>query len=315
MPRLTQSQHDGDEGEKWFDSNLPRGWKAHRPWPDVGVDRTVVVLDDSALNGHEFRVQVKAFGLVKRNAEGAVLIPGVKRSTLDYWFLSATPTLVVAVDLSSGEGFYLWHQDIPRDALTKAFVGEVQSLTLTIPPHNRLDASGWTQIGNDLLDHHRSLVRSLRSAEGASRIEPVIHELAEAAKQLTNNDRQRLVIPIEERSSQQEGIIALTDMIQHRAVLRAADMLVDGLDPASPAVREIRDWQSSYHDQAASVFPELDSLPEGDTIPGDFRFTYARQMHSIRPVLILAIVSFIVRLTLGPHNRTNVSDSAPETSF
>ena len=302
MPYLSEAQHQGDAGEMWFEAHLPEKWKAYRPWPDVGVDRVVVVLDESNLNGHEFRVQIKTFRALKI-VENEIVLPGIKRTTLDYWFCSATPTLIVAVDITSRRGYFVWHQDISRERLKKIFEGTAQKVSLRIPSNNNLDQFGWDRIRKDLESHHHGLLWHVRKSLDASLVEPIIHELAQAAKQLANNERQRFIIPIENRSRQQEGILGLIDIVQHKSVLHAADMLLQALEPSSLPYMQIESWRRHYHEVAKSVFPTLDNLEYGDVIPGDFQVKFDRnRIHSTRPTLILAIVGFMVRLTPGPHN-------------
>lgn len=59
MSTLSEGQIRGDLGERWFAAHLPRGWLLQRPTTDIGVDGLVVVCEPGALNGIEFRVQIK----------------------------------------------------------------------------------------------------------------------------------------------------------------------------------------------------------------------------------------------------------------
>lgn len=107
MPYQSEAQIVGDQGENWFISQLPPGWILQPPKRDVGVDGVVVICDKTDLNGREFRVQIKA-SKTPTIRNSMVIIPGVKRSTVEYWFLSPLPTLLVAYDATQNHGFFCY---------------------------------------------------------------------------------------------------------------------------------------------------------------------------------------------------------------
>jgi len=111
MPKQSEGQIIGREGEIWFESQLPSGWVLQPPKSDVGVDGVVVICDTSDLNGREFRIQVKASKKPKIR-ESNIVISRLKYSTIEYWFLSPLPTLIVFYDATEKCGYYRWHIDI-----------------------------------------------------------------------------------------------------------------------------------------------------------------------------------------------------------
>lgn len=127
MPQQSEAQILGDAGELWFQTQLPPGWIPQPPKRDVGVDFVVVICEAGPLNGHEFRVQVKTSKQFNA-ANNAVVITGVKRSTIDYWFTSPVPTMVVAYDHGQRRGYYRWHSDLFHE------LSKLQSDTRTHTP-------------------------------------------------------------------------------------------------------------------------------------------------------------------------------------
>ena len=148
MPHQSDAQVIGDHGERWFETQLPPRWLPQRPTYDVGVDRVVVICEDSDLNGREFRVQVKASRQLNIK-NGSVVLTGIKRSTIDYWFMSPLPTLVVAYDTTQHRGYYCWHADLYpqlKDLERAAEQHEQQATQITFSEGNVLDVSAWDKI-------------------------------------------------------------------------------------------------------------------------------------------------------------------------
>ena len=110
MPKQSKSQTIGREGEKWFESRLPTTWIPQRPTEDVGVDLLVVICDDGALNGLEFKVQVKSSAHWRVN-NGTIAVP-FRRDSLFDLMRGFTPALLVVYDSKSKRGYYAWLNQI-----------------------------------------------------------------------------------------------------------------------------------------------------------------------------------------------------------
>lgn len=297
MPQQSEPQILGDAGELWFQTQLPPGWIAQPPRRDVGVDFLVVICEAGPLNGHEFRVQVKTSRQFQV-ADNSVVIPGVKRSTIDYWFISSVPTMVVAYDHGQRCGYYRWHSDLFDDVRRLQSDTSIQTVSLRIPTQNALVSSAWNDIRQALLWHHRNLRTALHEARDAKSVLPTIHRLAAAVRQLNSIAHQPMPIPDSERTPQREGLLALLEMIQHRDVITAASQLISELVPGSEGAARLGSWVKEYRAGVMSVFPSFDQLPEGDEIPPDFELVYARNLlHVVRPRLLQTALELIMLLT------------------
>ena len=295
MPQQSEAQIVGDSGELWFHTQLPPGWIFQRPTRDVGVDGVVVICEAGPLNGREFRVQVKTSKRFKV-LNGAVVIRGVKRSTIDYWFTSPVPTMVVAYDLDRKQGYYRWHSDLLREVSWLQSDVSRRTVSLTIPTQNALVPDAWNDIRQALRWYQRNLRAALHDARDAKSILPVIHGLAAAARNLNWVDHQP--IPVSERTPQQEGILALLEMIQHRDVVNAVSRLLNELAADSEGAERLKSWIAEYQADVMSVFPTFERMPEGDWIPPDFEVAFARnRIHLVRPRLLQAALELIMLLT------------------
>lgn len=106
--KITQA-HLGDQGELWFAAALPQGWIWQPPRRDFGKDGLIVIRDGSELHNLELSAQIKTSAKPRIRDGHVVLTGGVSRSSIQYWFASPLPTLVVAVDISSRNAWYGWH--------------------------------------------------------------------------------------------------------------------------------------------------------------------------------------------------------------
>ncbi|MBX3282014.1 MAG: DUF4365 domain-containing protein [Acidobacteria bacterium] len=79
------------------------GWVWQPPRRDFGKDGLIVVRDESKLHNLEFSVQIKT-SMSPRIRGGEVLLSGVSRASIQYWFASPLPTLIIAVDLTNVRG-------------------------------------------------------------------------------------------------------------------------------------------------------------------------------------------------------------------
>ncbi|GAX60388.1 hypothetical protein SCALIN_C10_0148 [Candidatus Scalindua japonica] len=163
MPKQSEAQIIGREGEIWFESQLPSGWVLQPPKTDVGVDGVVVICDSSDLNGREFRVQVKSSNYPKVR-ELNIVVSGLKHSTIEYWFLSPLPTLVVVYDATEKCGYYRWHVDIFEEVRDSLRNREDKTISICVPRKNSLNVGAWEIIKENLRWHYRNLNESLYAA-------------------------------------------------------------------------------------------------------------------------------------------------------
>lgn len=301
MPYQSEAQIIGDEGETWFVSQLPPGWLLQPPKRDVGVDGVIVICDKTDLNGREFRVQVKA----SKNPtirDSMIVISDVKRSTIEYWFLSPLPTLIVAYDATNKRGYFRWHTDLYNEVRATLDRKNPKTLSITVPTSSRLDASGWGTIKQNIRGHYGALRESLDAARNAKSLLPTIHALAAAVRQLNSIDHQP--IPIEKRTKEQEGILALMEMMQHRLVVATLTQLLSELAKDSEGTRRLETWTHSYSSMVSSVFPNFDKLENWDYAPPDFEIVFAKNiMHVVRYKLMESVLEMIMLLAPGQFNR------------
>lgn len=300
MPHQSEAQITGDQGENWFASQLPPGWILQPPKRDVGVDGVIVICDKTDLNGREFRVQIKA-SKTPTIRNSMVIIPGVKRSTVEYWFLSPLPTLLVAYDATQNHGFFRWHSDLydeVREALDRQ---ETKSISVSVPTSNRLDQEGWETIRNNLKWHYNNLSEALFVARNAKSLLPTIHDLAAAVRQLNSIDHQP--IPVDRRTKEQEGLLALMEMMQHRLVVSTLTQLLSELARETEGARRLEAWIHSYGSKVSSVFPDFEKLTSWDHVPPDFELVFdGNRIHPARHQLMGLVLEMIMLLAPGQSN-------------
>ncbi len=301
MPKQSEAQIIGREGETWFESQLPSGWLLQPPKTDVGVDGVVVICEISDLDGREFRVQVKASKRPNiRNSN--IVVSGVKYSTIEYWFLSPLPTLIVAYDATAKCGYFRWHTDLYNEVRETLKKKNTKTLSIGIPTSNPLDADAWETIKENLRWHYRNLNESLYAARNAKSLLPTIHDLAAAIRQLNSIDHQS--IPIENRTEKQEGLLALMEMMQHRLVVAALSHLLSELDQNSEGARRLEAWIYSYSSKVSSVFPNFEKLENWDNAPPDFEIVYAKNLiQDTRYQLMESVLEMVMLLAPGRFNR------------
>ena len=296
MPLQSDAQLTGYEGERWFRSQLPRGWLPQRPDTDVGIDFVIVISEPCELDKREFRVQVKSSKSLLRK-ENTIKLRNVKLSTIDYWFLSPLPTLIVAYDETEDCGYFRWHYKIYEEVRVKFEKGS-RTVTINVPDKNKLNIAGWKVIRENLKWHYRNLATALADARNARSLLPTIHDLAAAAQQLTSIDHQP--IHPDGRNDKQEGLLALYEMMQHRLVVTSLSNLRKELLPNSEGETRLRNWITTFDARVTAVFPNFSALERWDSATGDFRVAYARNLlHEYRPKLIEAILEMIMILTPG----------------
>ena len=130
MPRQTDSQAIGYEGERWFAAQLPPLWIPQRPQWDVGVDFHVVICEDGPANGLEFRVQVKSAHRLSRR-EDSIVVKGFRKSALLDLLQGYVPALLVLYECSSERGFCFWLNQLvaQRPELIRT---NAKTITLTV---------------------------------------------------------------------------------------------------------------------------------------------------------------------------------------
>ena len=296
MPFQSRAQIIGDLGELWFQSQLPEGWLLQKPTKDVGIDGVVVICERGKLNGKEFRVQVKASENLKIKDSKVILDKSkVKRSTINYWFISPLPTMIVAYDCTTKRGYYCWHNELYEQVSKLEYKDSSSEVVLRIPKQELVSES-WDYIRESLMWHSQNLMKSLSDARNAESMLPTIHSITSAVRQLNSIEHQP--IPIEKRTSQQEGILALIEIIHHRDIISALTKLLSELHPDCDGAMRLREWIFSYRLTVLSVFPSFDKLPDDDVIPSDYELVYAKNLiHSVRLQLIQSALEIVMLLT------------------
>lgn len=289
------------QGENWFLSQLPSDWILQPSKIDTDVDGIVVISDKSELNGREFRVKVDVIK-VATISNSMVVIPDIKRSSIEHWFLSPLPTLLVVYDATQKGGFFRWHSDLydeVRDVLGRQ---EIEDISVSVPTRNRLNQEGWETIRENLKWHYHNLSEALHAARDAKSLLPTIHNLAAAVRQLNSIDHQS--IPIDRRTKEQEGLLALMEMMQHRLIVSTLIHLLSELDQETEGAQRLQAWIDSYSSKVSSVFPNFVKLTNWNQVPPDFELMYAKDLiHSIRHQLMELVLEMIMLLAPGQFNR------------
>lgn len=286
--------HVGDQGEAWFFAALPRGWIWQPPRRDVGKDGLIVIRDESELHNLEFSIQIKSSERPKIQG-GDVLLAGVPRASIRYWFASPSPTLVVAVDISNRMGWYAWHLDL-FDSPAELFGSAAKTVTLRIPQTNRLDSAGWTSIRAALLQHFTALQRALSTDAMTPRVLATVHDVARIVGNLI---RLGASAPPEPPLTKNEGMALLIEQIELRDLICTVRSLLNRLQDGSDAHKLFEFWLTSFEETASAGHPSLAALPSrGHGIPADFELAVApKRLLEARPRLVLAAIDFVRLLT------------------
>lgn len=289
------------QGENWFLSQLPPNWILQPSKTDSEVDGVIVISDKSELNGREFRVKID---VIKEPtiSNSMFIIPDIKRSSIEHWFLSPLPTLLVIYDATRKDGFFRWHSDLydeVRDILGRK---ETESISISVPMSNRLNQEGWGTIRDNLKWHYHNLSDALNVARNSRSLLPTIHNLASAIRQLNSIDHQP--IPITARTQEQEGILALMEMMQHRLIVSTLTDLLSELDRETEGAQRLQAWIDSYASKVSSAFPNFAGLTDWKQVSPDFELAYAKDLiHPARPKLMELVLEMIMLLAPGQFNR------------
>src|SRR5882724_8018209 len=198
--------HLGDQGELWFAAALPPGWIWQPPRRDFGKDGLIVIRDGTQLHNLEFSVQIKT-SVRPRVRDGHVTISGVSRSSIQYWFASPLPTLVVAIDITNREGWYAWHLDL-FDSPEELFGAKSETVTIRIPQVNQLNQIGWNSIRVELLKHFKALQRALSTDAVVPHLLKTVYSIARIVGNLI---RLGSSAPPEPPLTQSEGMTLLIE--------------------------------------------------------------------------------------------------------
>lgn len=286
--------HVGDQGEMWFAAALPRGWIWQPPRRDFGKDGLIVIRDGSELHNLEFSVQIKT-SAKPRIRSGHVVLSGISRSSVQYWFASPLPTLVVAVDISSRSAWYGWHLDL-FESPKEVFGTDADTVTVRIPEKNQLNDAGWKAIRTDLLQHFRGLQRALTSDRVAPHVMATLYNIARITSNLI---RLGATAPPNPPLTQSEGMAIIIEQIELRDLIDTVRTLLQRLPDNSDAAKQIAFWLNSFEQTALDAHPTIRALPpRGTGIPVDLEFGFApKRLLEVRPRLILAAVDLLRLLT------------------
>lgn len=294
----------GDRGEVWLASQLPLGWVWQPPRLDLGKDGLIVIRDDSDLHNLEFAIQVKSSQKISFSKKH-VVIRGVSKSSVRYWFASPLPTLIVAVDISRQKAWYAWHLDLfnsPADL----FNNKSKEISIRIPKSNLLNNEAWGRIRDNLKNHFLELQEALTTKTIAVRVVASINVMTVALRNLVK----LLDYEIPNGGpSQEEGITLLLEMLQHRDLLKAAKSVLKHMSNKSPAHKQLLFNIDAYDAIVRSGFPLIDKLPEqaGDFhIPPEFELAYAPKLvRENRRSLIdtgLSLIELLTTIERGSNN-------------
>jgi hypothetical protein len=253
-----------------------------------------VIRDGSALHNLEFSVQIKTSERPKIS-KGFVVLPGISRSSIQYWFASPLPTLIVAVDTVRRAGWYAWHLDL-FDSLSELFEAESKTITVRIPQRNQLDESGWRSIRTDLHQHFSALQRALST----DAMIPVLLATVNNVARVTGNlIRLASNTASEPPLTHREGIGLLLEQVELQDLTHSVRSLLDRVTGGSDAKKQIQFWLTSFEKIANAAHPSLPNLPpRGEDIPADFRLVVdLKQLSEARPRLVTAAVDLIRLLT------------------
>jgi hypothetical protein len=296
--------HLGDQGELWFAAALPQGWVWQPPRRDFGKDGLIVIRDGTELHNLEFSVQIKTSAR-PRIRDGYIVLAGVSRSSIRYWFASPLPTLVAAVDIVNRAGWYAWHLDL-FDSEKELFGVETETMTIRIPETNQLNDAGWESIRRDLLRHFKALQRALSTDSVAPYLLATVYNVARIVGNLI---RLGSSAPPEPPLTQSEGMSLLIEQLELRDLIDAVRSLMRRVADGSDAYKQIGFWLTSFEKVAGDAHPSLRALPpKGHDIPGDFQLAVApKKLLEVRPGLVLAAVD-LIRLLTSPRPLAESAD-------
>lgn len=178
MPKRTFSQRKGDSAEGYvrrlFDDH-PR-WLARAQSHDFGVDLEAELAnfqaDEQFLTGKLLKIQVKGGENWKRsNGSVSTTLP---REYLDYIAQFRLPVILVVVDTSSGEAWWLWLQEWLLRNEARLVTSTATTVTVTTPLHQRV------------VEGMDGPLASIASGENPTSLIIALRELATTARSANN---------------------------------------------------------------------------------------------------------------------------------
>jgi len=286
--------HLGDQGELWFAAALPRGWVWQPPRRDVGKDGLIVIRDNTELHNLEFSVQIKTTAHPQFR-EGHLVVPGVSKASIRYWFASPVPTLVVGVDINNRVGWYAWHFDL-LDSPETLYKTNAATITIRIPQKNHLNTDGWNQIRKEVLEYFTTLHQALSADTVTPHLLRTVYQVSRVIGNLIRLGSSAPPIP---PLTQSEGMSILIEQMELRDLIHAVRALLGKIGRRSMAHKQIASWLTSFEYLAKEAHRSLEVLPPPKhDIPADLQLAFSpTQLIEARPRLILAGVDLIRLLT------------------
>lgn len=297
MPRITDEQARGDAGERWFVAQLPKGWFFQKPSTNVGVDGLVVVCEPGLLNGLEFRVQVETSRKFPRRGS-KIVVSDLNLESVRYCFANPTPLLLVALEDSSGEAFFGWHDDAISDPRKQLSSGQ-STLSAYLDTRDRVSPDGWVAIRKRLEEHYAAILRAFYESEVAAFLIPTLHKLATNVKYLVHAHLAKYWGK-EERSpaqvEQAEKILILLDFSAHRDAIRTLESLCSRLERFPRQRERLADFTDQYRKAVSSFIRGFEELPADLSPDHEIQFD-AERMRIVRPMLIDGLLDVIRTLS------------------
>jgi hypothetical protein len=241
MPKQTRSQTIGREGEKWFEAQLPPSWIPQRPTEDVGVDVLVVICEDNALNGLEFRVQIKSTS-TWRIRDQHILLPFARHSLIDL-IQGFTPALLVTYESSTKRGFCFWmNQIVGKDF--SLLNPRRKSVTLSIPMTRPVAGDLWPRLGQEVRGLSAAVGRRVALAGRSFRILTFVHAMSEALRNFDFVAHHWAASG--ENSDEQAAVLHALEVSSHRDVVRAIGELRASLPPEFNPIVGLDDFAEGW---------------------------------------------------------------------
>ena len=204
-----------------------------------------MIRDNTELHNLEFSVQIKTTARPRFRGEHLVL-PGVSKASIRYWFASPVPTLVVGVDINEHVGWYAWHFDL-FDSPETLFKTDAETITILIPRKNRLDTDGWNQLRKDVFDHFKAVQRALSTETVTPHLLRTVYQVARIVGNLI---RLGSSAPPKPPLTQREGMSILIEQMELRDLIHAVRTFLDKIGKHSEAHKMIAFWITSFEDLA-----------------------------------------------------------------
>lgn len=215
MPRQSEQQLTGREGERWFQSQLPNGWVLQRPTEDIGLDGVVVISDGSQYDGLEFRVQVKSSQHWNENESG-ILVKNLNRESVLYWLTGLTPTLLILYCNRTKSAHWYWANRLFADR-RELLAGATHAIQARIPADNPLTKDSWGNIANDIAAIQSSIAETFNTAHGSRVVFQLLHSMHSALQGIYYATAKlkdgRTISPEGERLSDHLELISYRDFI------------------------------------------------------------------------------------------------------